>query len=259
MAQNHPIPFILAASDHGPLIVSRFDRNQLANGGLYGVGYQILETGSYDASDIEEMKNLLSKIHASRGPGAIAIDCGANIGVMTLELAKHMRGWGQVFSFEAQERLFYALCGNVALANAFNVQVRHNALGAEVGQIQIPQVDYLSPGSYGSLELKFRPSTEFIGQKVSYQGKNLVTINQISIDSLNLPRLDFLKIDVEGMELDVLNGARETIDSKRPLMWIEWIKSDRAFLDDFLLTRDYKIETLGGNLVAIPKEFNKES
>jgi hypothetical protein len=128
-----------------------------------------------------------------------------------------------------------------------------------VGQIQIPQVDYLRPGSYGSLELKFRPSTEFIGQGISYQGKNLATINQISIDSLNLPRLDFLKIDVEGMELEVLNGARETVDKCRPLMWIEWIKSDRGMLEDFLTTRDYGIEVSGGNLIAIPNEFNKES
>lgn len=239
--------------------MSRFDRNQAQSGGFYGVGYQILETGAYDAEDIEAMKGLLDRIYSIRSSGAVVIDCGANIGVMTLELARHLKGWGQVFAFEAQERLFYALCGNVALANAFNVQIRHNAVGVEVTQIQIPQIDYLRQGSYGSLELKFCPSTEFIGQAVSYQGKNLATINQISIDSLSLPRLDFLKIDVEGMELEVLSGARETVEKCRPLMWIEWIKSDQEALKDFLLTRDYQIEVSGGNLIAIPNEFNKES
>ena len=44
----------------------------------------------------------------------------------------------------------------------------------------------------------------------------------ITIDELNLPRLDFLKIDVEGMEISVLVGAKRMIEAYRPWCWVEY-------------------------------------
>ena len=47
---------------------------------------------------------------------------GANIGVHTVEWARHMYGWGNVIAIEAQERLYYSLCGNISLNNCLNVR-----------------------------------------------------------------------------------------------------------------------------------------
>src|SRR5690242_12326041 len=50
------------------------------------------------------------------------------------------------------------------------------------------------------------------------------TVSVVTIDSLGLPRLDFLKIDVEGMEIAVLRGARDMIARFVPRCWIEYWK-----------------------------------
>ena len=100
---TRPLPFVLAATDHGPLIVSRLDRHQLANGGIYGVGQQLLDFGSYEAGEIDFIKNEIELLKKLRGPSLVAVDCGANIGVMTIEIAKALKGLGRVVGIEAQE------------------------------------------------------------------------------------------------------------------------------------------------------------
>src|SRR5215467_7471806 len=103
------IAFVLAASDHGTMIVNRFDYHMVDQRGGIGVGFQILETASFDASEVEFVLSLLGLRRRYYGDGVIALDCGANIGVHTVEWAKRMSGWGEVIAFEAQERVYYAL------------------------------------------------------------------------------------------------------------------------------------------------------
>ena len=76
----------------------------------------------------------------------------------------------------------------------------------------------------------------------------------VTIDSLSLARLDFMKIDVEGMEEDVLEGARDAISKFKPIMIIEIIKSNKDNLLSFLEPMGYFIYPLGINLLAIHKE-----
>ena len=90
------------------------------------------------------------------GDGVIAIDGGANIGVHTVEWAKAMTGWGSVLAVEAQERIYYALAGNVAINNCFNATVINAAISSESGTLQIPNPNYFLPSSFGSLELRQR-------------------------------------------------------------------------------------------------------
>src|SRR5579863_3487900 len=96
------------------------------------------------------------------GDGVVMLDCGANIGVLTVEAAAEMTGWGSVLAIEAQERLFYALAGNIALNNCFNARALHAAVAAVDGTMRVPVPDYLSAGSFGSLEMRARPDNEFI-------------------------------------------------------------------------------------------------
>jgi FkbM family methyltransferase len=160
-----------------------------------------------------------------------------------------MYGWGEVLAFEAQEKIFYALAGNVMINNCLNVSVRHCAVGASCAQIEIPEPDYLAPASFGSLELKKTPWTEFIGQEIDYRKTNPVT--QISIDSLRLKRLDLVKIDVERMEEEVLHGASGSIAEHAPIMMIEILKTDRAAIEKMLLPAGYRCYPLGFMLLAI--------
>lgn len=247
-----PIAYVLASTHHGSMIVNRHDRRDLRDGTSIGVGYQMLANSAFDPGEIELALGLLGLRHRNFGPGVFAIDGGANIGAHTIEWARHMHGWGRVLAFEAQEYVFYALAGNIALNNCWNASARWCALGATDGHIDVPEPDYLRPGSFGSLELRQQQNTESIGQPVSYDPEDCVRTPMIHIDSLGVERLDFLKLDVEGMELDVLQGARATIERCKPIVMAEMIKTDRAALAAFLRGAGYEVitEGVGLNLLA---------
>jgi FkbM family methyltransferase len=248
---NRPIAFVLAASNHGSMIVNRNDYHLVDGRNGYGVGFQILGNSCFDQSEIQFALVLLDCRRRYFGDGIVALDGGANIGVHSVEWARHMYGWGSVMSFEAQEIVYYALAGNIAVNNCLNARVRLAALGEFSGELVVPQPDYFTPASYGSLELRHREGNEFIGQRVSYETSSGSTVPMVNLDSLRLDRLDMVKLDVEGMELEVLRGGRDVLGRHRPVMLIEVIKSDRAAIDAFLIELGYRTFPAGLNILAV--------
>ncbi|GAB2890882.1 hypothetical protein GCM10027046_19510 [Uliginosibacterium flavum] len=245
-----PIAFVLTSSNHGSMIVNRNDYCPVNADTAFGVGHEILNQSSYAQNEIQLALELLTHRRNFFGPSVFAIDGGANIGVHTVEWARHMFGWGEVYAFEAQEAIFYALAGNLALNNCLNAHARLCALGESNGSIEIPCPDYFQPASFGSLELR-KATTEFIGQKISYEKAKCATVPMAHIDTFEFPRIDFIKIDVEGMELDVLLGGKKSIARHKPIMMVEVIKSDRAELIAFMAELDYQVFNLGMNMLAI--------
>jgi FkbM family methyltransferase len=245
-----PAPFVLAATAHGSLIVNRHDVHRVGDQ-AYGVGHQLLTTGAFDPAEVELALGWLERLRAARGDGVTAVDCGANIGVHSIEWARHMHGWGSVLAFEAQERLYYALAGNLALNNCLNARAVWAAVGTTEGTLRIPVPDYCAPASFGSLELKDRANREYIGQAIDYSESATQPVRQVSLDALGLTRLDFLKIDVEGMEQEVLAGAAATIAAHRPVMLVEHIKSDQRALRHWAADRGYRLTDTGMNFLAV--------
>ncbi|WP_315831492.1 FkbM family methyltransferase [Bradyrhizobium prioriisuperbiae] len=245
------LAFVLAASNHGTMIVNRLDHRMLAPGQGYGVGFQILENASFDPSEVGMMVELLAVRRSHYGDGVVAIDCGANIGVHTIEWAQAMTGWGSVVAVEAQERIYYALAGNIAINNCFNARALHAAVSNESGTMNIPNPNYLMASSFGSLELRQRPQTEFIGQAIDYSPEKTVEVRMMKLDELGLARCDLIKIDVEGMEMEALEGGQQTIERAHPIMLIESIKADKAQLRNWLAERGYNVMDAGINLLAI--------
>jgi FkbM family methyltransferase len=91
--------------------------------------------------------------------------------------------------------------------SVLNVQCFNAAVGEIPDLIIVPILDYNAESNYGSLNLGTFESGE--------------QVQVIPIDSLNLPRCNFLKIDVEGMEIKVLKGAKDTIQKHKPLLYVE--------------------------------------
>jgi FkbM family methyltransferase len=245
------LAFVLAATNHGSMIINRFDHRMLDTGRGYGTGYQLLETGSGDAIEIELGSQLLELRRRYHGDGVVAIDCGANIGVHTIEWATAMTGWGSVMAIEPQERVYYALAGNIAINNCFNAVAMHAAAAAETGIILVPTPDYLEPSSFGNLELKQSDSNEYIGQDIDYAAESGIPVQKIAIDALELPRVDLIKLDVEGMEMDALAGAKQTVERSKPIVLVETDKTDREALRAWLEQREYVVVDAGVNLLAI--------
>ncbi|HEV2302444.1 MAG TPA: FkbM family methyltransferase [Stellaceae bacterium] len=245
------IAFVLAAADHGTLIVNRFDYHAAGTERAFGVGLQILRGAAYDPQEVDLAMSLLELRRRHFGDGVMAIDCGANIGVHTIEWAKRMTGWGSVLAIEAQERIFYALAGNIAINNCFNARAVFAAVAAGDGRMRIPTPDYQLPASFGSLELRPRDNNEFIGQNIDYSDAATSEIRTLALDGLGCGRVDLIKIDIEGMEEEALAGATALVARTRPILIIEWLKSARDRLEAWLRERDYRVFQMGINLLAI--------
>jgi FkbM family methyltransferase len=251
---KRPTAFILAPSNHGMMIVNRFDYQMVSgepNRG-YGVGFQILNTQSFDQEEVDDVLRILNIRRAIYGDGVVALDCGANIGVHTIEWAKHMYNWGNVSSFEPQEKIFYALAGNITLNNCFNVKANNVALGDENGKINIPQLNHFKSSSFGSFELEKNENNEFIGQTIDYNKTSEVRI--VTIDSFEFKRVDLIKIDVEGMEEKVLKGAKKTIQEQKPIIVVEKIKSNQENLKVFFKNHNYNLFDFGLNFLCISND-----
>lgn len=105
-----------------------------------------------------------------------------------------MHGWGEVVAIEAQERIFYALAGNLTMNNCFNARAIWAAVGETEGEIGVPVPDYFKASSFGSLEIRQTDKTEFIGQQIDYTENKLIRTRMLSIDSLGLDRIDFTTV-----------------------------------------------------------------
>lgn len=192
---------------------------------------------------IQSELNKMLAIANTLPDGAIAIDAGANAGLVAVPLAQMLgqRG-GTVHAFEVQRMMYYALCGTAALNDLANLHVHHTGLGATPGTVNLSPPDYAKPQDFGCFTL--------VGQDTTTGSEN---VNITTIDSLSLPRLDFLKIDVEGMEIEVLQGAARMIAAHLPWCWIEYWKVDMNAIKrqfDGLDYRFYIMDKL--NVLAAP-------
>jgi FkbM family methyltransferase len=160
-------------------------------------------------------------------PGMTAMDVGANIGAFTVYLAKAVGDTGRVFAIEPQRQLYQMLQGNLALNEIHNTFVVHGALGKENGTVAVPPLDYAHEGNFGGLSLG----------GASDESVPVTTLDQIAPEAMH-----FIKIDVEGMEGDVIDGATATLKRHKPILYVENDREGRSeALIEKLMLADYKL------------------
>ena len=133
------------------------------------------------------------------------LDIGANIGALTLPLAKIAK---KVIAFEPQDEVRMLLERNIELAGLTNVEVMPYALGFKQATAYYSQAASFWADSPGSVPMLEKPVA---GAK---------EVQMVMLDSFHL-QPDFIKLDVEGMEVHVLAGGAETIKAHRPTMLVE--------------------------------------
>lgn len=220
----------------GKLIILNTDTNQ----GLYYKEHR----KHIDQSHLDRLSAVVKDM-----PAPVIVDVGANLGWFSFEL-KHANPNSTVISFEPQRALYYMICGSIALNCFSNMFCHQLAIGDEDSVIPVPIFDYSLVSNYGGVEIDPQKNNkEYIGQTTStYEA---VSIRKL--DSLNFERLDLLKIDVEGMEEKVLLGAIETIKKYKPIIFIEFLKSDVPSLRRQIENLGYEIrETLTENFLCFP-------
>ncbi|MBN1425999.1 FkbM family methyltransferase [Candidatus Fermentibacteria bacterium] len=171
------------------------------------VGRSLDLYGEFTEAEIE----LLGRIAED---GAVVVDVGACIGTHTIPLARAVGPTGTVYAFEPQRLLFQTLCANLALNSITNVFAHQAALGDQPGVLFAQSVDPRCHTNFAGLSLRSSSPGE--------------PMSVITLDGLELERLHLVKIDVEGMEHTVIEGAVKMIARCRPVLYVENDRNDRS-------------------------------
>ncbi len=160
--------------------------------------------------------------------GGVFYDVGANIGTVSIPVAKR-RPKARLFAFEAQEAIHRLLQRNVALNDLPNVTTFAWALGERDGTIDFPAPVLGSPTNFAA-----------IGRDA--QTAATATVPMHRLDSLDLPPPDLVKIDVEGFDLEVVQGGLEVLRRHQPVVFYEALKPAKtAILNAIMLAEGYRL------------------
>ncbi|HVS15241.1 MAG TPA: FkbM family methyltransferase [Thermoanaerobaculia bacterium] len=190
---------------HGSFLVLRHDRY---------VGRSLRIYGEWSEPELELLQGLTR-------PGSTVVEVGANVGAHTVPLARRVGERGRLLAFEPQRLVARLLAANLARNGCAHVEARPVAVGESAGGARIPAPDYRRPANFGGVAVG--------------AGDDLVPLVRLD-DELGREarRVELLKIDVEGMELEVLAGAERLIARDRP--WI-YLENDRPARSPALIRR----------------------
>jgi len=180
------------------------------------------------------------------------IDCGTYIGSHTILLSK-LNPSNDIIGIEMMPEHYKILVDNIKLNKLENVLVFNTALDEKIGYTQMPNHTYTDKDvNFGGISLLSEKTT--------------IKIPTLTLDYL-LPFVNeskpvqFIKIDVEGYEINLLNGAKELLTKYKPIILIEiWGGTDKFTGSDiwkFLEGLNYKLKHIAGDdyLLYIPGQF----
>lgn len=172
-----------------------------------GVELALFSNGTYEEGTVDQLKKLLQ-------PGNTFLDIGANIGWMSLVGSKAVGANGKVFAIEANPNTLPILQHNLALNNATNVEVFGIAVSDQPGEALLFENWNVNRGGASLL---------------SQDGEQGIEVKVETLDRLFAPEtsLHVVKIDVEGLEPQVITGGREWFSTQKPVFIFE-ISSERS-------------------------------
>lgn len=209
-------PYVLVNARHGAMLANRCD--------VY-IGEALLEYGEYCELETQFLQQWIDR------PGTV-VEVGANVGSQTVALAKAAMAVGaDVIAFEPQPFVFQNLCANLALNAVENVTAWPFACAMQAGTLRFERPNYRQPGNFGGVSLR----TETLASGVE--------VPCVRLDDMTRGHdVCLMKIDVEGFELQVLQGAQETLTNNRPVLYVENDQVDKSQeLIEFLWEQGYRL------------------
>ena len=184
------------------------------------IGTSLALYGEYSEGEVQLYKQFIRK-------GQTVVEVGSNIGSLTIPIAQFVGEEGKVYAFEPQRLMFQILCGNMALNNLQNVYCYNKGAGDKNTTIKIVDKIYEEGANIGAFKLEEKPE--------GYE------VDVVTLDSFNIPSVDFLKVDVEGMELQVLQGAEKLIEKFNPIIYLEIDNETLETEKQWLKAKGYKL------------------
>lgn len=213
---NAADPYVLVDTRHGTMLANRFDEY---------VGQALIQYGEYAELETQLLLQCIGQ------PGTV-VEVGANVGSQTVPLAKAAKAAGaDVMAFEPQPFVFQNLCANLALNATDNVLAWPFACSAQAGTVWLPSPDYRRTGNFGAVSVRAQPLD------------NGIEVPCVRLDDMTQGRtVRLLKVDVEGFELQVLQGAERMLADHRPLLYVEndRVSHSRALIE-YLWTHGYRL------------------
>jgi FkbM family methyltransferase len=159
----------------------------------------------------------------------VMYDIGANIGTVSIPIARH-RPRARVYAFEAQQGIHHLLSRNVGLNALQNVQTFNYAVGERDGTVEFPAPPLDSVGNFGGVGRDAKVATT-------------ATVPMRRLDSLDgLPPPNLVKIDVEGFDLEVVQGGLELLRRHKPVVFYEALHAAKtAALNALMQAEGYRL------------------
>ena len=165
-----------------------------------GLGLTVSHYGTYEKSESKIMEEEIKV-------GNIVVDVGANIGLHTLNMARIVGNTGPVFAFEPDPSNFEILRKNVKINNYQNIILEQKACADKYGRTTLYQSDH--PGMH-----RVFPQTKQAKGQVQVE---LTSLDKYFIDSNLADKINFIKIDVEGLEFSVLKGMKNILKNNKKI------------------------------------------
>jgi FkbM family methyltransferase len=151
-------------------------------------------------------------------PGHIFVDVGANVGYYTLLGSQLVGDGGHVFAIEAHPRMMELLHRNVIVNGRYNVETWHRAAWSRSETLKFHvRRHFIGNSSAGSLSDH--------GKELLDDDEDIVEVQAVTLDEIlaESPRVDLIKVDVEGAELQVMTGLARTFSSNPDItVMFEW-------------------------------------
>ncbi len=185
---------------------------------------------------------------------SVVFDIGSNVGAYLYAFEKIVQP-GNIYGFEPNQNLFLNLKKLFGKINLLNIAISDVSENAE---LKIPIINNVAYEARGTLNLDFK--------EIDENDFTLINIKKESLDNYvlknGISKLDFIKIDVEGHEFQILKGAINTLKQFKPTLLIEIEQRHHKFpisqIDDFLLELGYSkyFFLKKENRILPGKEFN---
>lgn len=232
----------LIAPLYGYLMLPRFNNTAL----IFGEGTKFFVHPDISAIDClrEILKENIYEKYKSIENGDVIIDVGANVGIFTVKARKEAGDSGLVCSIEPSSQNIELLKKNIALHNLLSrVKIVPKAVGSSQGKSKFlitPISGQHGFGNDGNLGEK---------QKVKEIEVDVDTLD-IILQELNVQKIDLLKIDVEGAELEVLRGAEETLKITRNVAMELHYEGEEEEVKRFLKEKGFVVNVWGNMFYA---------